>query len=244
MLAKAGKSVTLLEALDRVLARVAGEPLSRFYEREHRAHGVDVQLGVNVERLEGLEGRVTGVRLANGQTINCELVIVGVGIMPMVQPVVAAGAIGGNGVLVDAQCRTTLADVFAIGDCALHTNRYAGGEMVRVESVQNANDQAAVVAKVLTGSSVAYDAVPWFWSNQYDLRLQSVGISLGYDDYVVRGDPQSRSFSVVYLRAGTVIALDCVNATKDYVQGKRLVVDRVSARPEVLADRSVALKEI
>ena len=244
VLAKAGKSVTLLEALDRVLARVAGEPLSRFYEREHRAHGVDVQLGVNVERLEGLAGRVTGVRLANGQTISCELVIVGIGIMPMEQPVVAAGAIGGNGVLVDAQCRTTLADVFAIGDCALHTNRYAGGETVRVESVQNANDQAAVVAKVLTGSSVAYDAVPWFWSNQYDLRLQSVGISLGYDNYVVRGDPQSRSFSVVYLRAGNVIALDCVNATKDYVQGKRLVADHVSARPEVLADQSVALKEI
>lgn len=244
VLAKLGKQVTVLEALPRVLARVAGEPLSRFYEAEHRAHGVEVRLGAMVAGLEERDGAVSGVRLADGEILPCEMVIVGIGIVPAVEPLIAAGAEGGNGVDVDAHCRTSLADIYAIGDCAAHESSFAGGARIRLESVQNANDQAMTVAKSITGEPHAYDAVPWFWSNQYDLRLQTVGLSTGHDEVVVRGDIAARSFSVIYLKAGRVIALDCVNATKDYVQGRALVVGGAAIAPERLADASVPLKEI
>ncbi|UAL11713.1 NAD(P)/FAD-dependent oxidoreductase [Caulobacter segnis] len=245
VLTKLGKPVVLLEALDRVLARVAGEPLSRFYEAEHRAHGVDLRLGARVDCLEGEGGRVTGVRLAGGEVVAAQMVIVGIGIEPSVAPLLAAGAEGGNGVAVDGLCRTSLADVFAIGDCALHANRYADGAAIRLESVQNANDQASVAAAQIRGASPApYDAVPWFWSNQYDLKLQTVGLSIGHDEAVVRGDPGARSFSVIYLRQGRVAALDCVNAVKDYVQGRKLVVDGARIAPADLADTAIPLKEM
>lgn len=244
VLAKMGKQVTVLEALDRVLARVAGETLSRFYEAEHRAHGVDVRLGAMVERIEGDDGRVTGVRLAGGEVIAAQMVIVGIGIVPAVEPLLAAGAEGGNGVAVDEHGRTSLPDIFAIGDCAMHANAYAEGLPIRLESVQNANDLANTVARALTGEPEPYNSVPWFWSNQYDLRLQTVGLSMGHDATVTRGDPASRSFSIVYLKQDHVVALDCVNATKDYVQGKALVVARTKATPDQLADTDVPLKTL
>lgn len=209
---------------------MAGEALSRFYEAEHRAHGVDVRLCVGVECIEG-EMRATGVRLTDGEVVPAQLVIVGIGIIPAVGPLMDAGAHGGNGVAVDSHCRTSLPDIFAIGDCALHTNEYADGLPVRVESVQNANDQATVAAKAILGQDVDYDMVPWFWSHQYDLKLQTIGLSSGHDATILRGDPASRSFSIVYTRNGTVIALDCVNATKDYVQGRKLVVERRRSTP-------------
>ena len=244
VLTKLGKHVVLLEALPRVLARVAGEPLSRFYEGEHRAHGVDVRLNVGVASIEGEQGRVSGVRLADGEIIPCDMAIVGIGIVPAVEPLLAAGATGTNGVSVDDHCRTTLPDVFAVGDCAQHVNQFAGDASIRLESVQNANDMGTIVAKLLTGTAEPYHAVPWFWSNQYDLKLQTVGISTGFDATVVRGDIAERSFSVVYLRDGAVIALDCVNAVKDYVQGKGLVQDRAMPDLNLLADASVPLKTL
>lgn len=244
VLAKAGKEVVLLEALDRVLARVAGEPLSRFFEAEHRAHGVEVRLGVTVDCIEAENGKATGVRLSDGEVIPAQMVIVGIGIVPAVEPLIAAGAEGGNGVAVDGHCRTSLPDIFAIGDCALHANRFADDMPVRLESVQNANDQATVAAKTIAGIEAHYDAVPWFWSNQYDLKLQTVGLSTGHDASVVRGDPAARSFSVIYLKEGRVIALDCVNATKDYVQGRKLVVERMAIDPARLADAGTLLKDL
>ncbi|MBA16549.1 MAG: pyridine nucleotide-disulfide oxidoreductase [Sphingomonas sp.] len=243
VLTKFGKKVVLLEALDRVLARVAGEPLSRFFEEEHRAHGVDVRLDARVDCILG-ETHVTGVRMADGEEIPCEMVIVGIGIIPAVAPLTAAGAAGDNGVDVDARGQTSLPDIYAIGDCARHANSFADGASIRLESVQNANDQATVVAKNIAGIEATYDAVPWFWSNQYDIKLQTVGLSTGFDDAVVRGDPAARSFSIVYLKGGHVIALDCVNATKDYVQGRKLVLERAEIAPERLADSTTPLKEM
>jgi 3-phenylpropionate/trans-cinnamate dioxygenase ferredoxin reductase subunit len=239
-----GKQVTVLESLDRVLARVAGEPLSRFYEAEHRARGVEVRLNARVECIEGANGRVCGVRLENGEVLRAEMVIVGIGIVPAVEPLLAAGAEGGNGVAVDAHCRTSLADVFAIGDCALHANPFADGARVRLESVQNATDQANVVARHIGGHPSPYSAVPWFWSNQYDLRLQTVGLSIGHDRVVVRGEPSSRRFSLVYLKAGRVVALDCVNAANDFIQGKALVSERMIIDPMSLADPATSLKAL
>lgn len=243
VLTKFGKAVTIVEAQDRVLARVAGEPLSRFYEDEHRQHGVTVRLNDGVTCIEG-EGTVTGVRLADGVVLPAQLVIVGIGIVPAVAPLVAAGAVGENGVTVDAQGRTNLPHVFAIGDCAAHANAFADGAVIRLESVQNANDQATVVARTIMGRDVAYHAVPWFWSNQYDLKLQTVGLSTGHDRTVLRGDPATRSFSVVYLRKGRVIALDCVNAMRDFVQGKALVADGATVAEDALADTDRPLKTL
>lgn len=243
VLTKLGKPVTLVEAQDRVLARVAGVALSRFYEAEHRARGVTLLLRTTVDCIEG-EGAVSGVRLADGTVLPAQIVIVGVGIVPAVAPLIAAGAAGGNGVLVDAQCRTSVPHVYAIGDCAAHASVWADGATIRLESVQNANDQATVVARTIAGRDVAYGAVPWFWSDQYDLKLQTVGLSIGHDAAVVRGDPATRSFSVVYLRQGRVVALDCVNAMRDFVQGKALVVAGASIDPALLADASQPLKSL
>jgi 3-phenylpropionate/trans-cinnamate dioxygenase ferredoxin reductase subunit len=247
VLRKQNKHVTVLEAEPRVLARVAGETLSRFFEAEHRAHGVDVRLGAKVVSLEESDGRVSGVRLASGESIPAELVIVGVGMEAAVEPLTVAGAATDNGVLVDLRGKTSLPDVYAVGDCTAHPNVHASGRVVRVESIQNANDQAMIVAKSIAGtlrSEERYDAVPWFWSNQYDLRLQTVGLSQGHDDVVVRGAPESRSFTVVYLRGGRVIALDCVNHTKDYVQGKALVAKGCVVDRDRLALPEVTLKEL
>lgn len=243
VLRKFGKKVVLLEAQGRVLARVAGETLSRFFEAEHRAQGVDVRLQQTVDCLVG-DAVVTGVRLADGALVSAQMVIVGIGITPAVEPLLTAGAEGGNGVAVDAYCRTSLPDIFAVGDCTLHANRYADDLPVRIESVQNATDQAGVVAKFIAGAPAVYDAVPWFWSNQYDLKLQTVGLSSGHDAFVVRGDPLTRSFSVIYLREGRVVALDCVNATRDYVQGRKLVVERATPDRAALANIAVPLKEL
>ncbi|MHA6722229.1 NAD(P)/FAD-dependent oxidoreductase [Sphingomonas sp. RS2018] len=244
VLSKLGKQVVVVETQDRVLARVAGSVLSRFYEAEHRAHGVDIRLGTAVACIEESNGTVSGVRLADGEVLPCDMVIVGIGIVPAVAPLLAAGAAGDTGVLVDAYGRTSLTDVFAIGDCAAHANAYADGATIRVESVQNANDQATTVARVLTGAAAPYDAVPWFWSNQFDLKLQTVGLSAGHDHSVLRGDPATRSFSIVYYRDGRIVALDCVNAVKDYVQGRALVLARAALPPEAVADAATPLKEL
>ncbi|NBW74402.1 MAG: NAD(P)/FAD-dependent oxidoreductase [Sphingomonadaceae bacterium] len=243
VLSKLGKQVTLLEALPRVLARVAGEDLSRFYEAEHRAHGVDLRTGMAVEGIEG-EGRVSGVKLADGSVIPADVVIVGIGIIPSIGVLLTAGAVGGNGVDIDAQCRTSLPHVFAIGDCAAHANGFADGAVIRLESVQNANDMATVAAKIITGQEASYGATPWFWSNQYDLKLQTVGLSTGHDATVLRGDPDTRSFSVIYLKGGKVIALDSVNCAKDFAQGRKLVEQRVAADAAALADTAIPLKDL
>lgn len=229
VLTKLGKKVVVLEAQDRALARVAGEPISDFYAQEHISRGVDLRFGVAVDCLLGEAARVKAVSLTNGQSLHSDIVIVGIGIVPAVEALVAAGSIGNNGVDVDEFCRTNLPDIYAIGDCAAHLNSYAGGRRIRLESVQNANDQAMTVISDILGKPKSYRAIPWFWSNQYDLRLQTVGLSIGYDQTVIRGNPMTRSFSLVYLRAGRVIALDCVNAVKDYVQGKVLV--QAGSRP-------------
>lgn len=242
VLRKLGCEVVLVEAMARVLARVAGEPLSRFYEDVHRAQGVDVRLETAVACLEGNAGVVAGVRLQSGETIPADLVIVGIGIAPAVGPLIAAGALGGNGVAVDEFCRTTLLDVYAVGDCAEHFSPWAGNARVRIESVQTATDMAITAAKAICGQEQAYTAFPWFWSNQYDLRLQTAGLSQAHDEMVVRGDPAERKFSVLYIKGGRLIALDCVNSTKDYVQGRKLIESRESIDIERVSDRNWELR--
>ncbi|MBH5323436.1 NAD(P)/FAD-dependent oxidoreductase [Aurantiacibacter sediminis] len=242
ILTKLGKGVSLIETLPRLLARVAGEDLSGFFAEEHRRQGVNLLLDGQAKRFTG-ETMVTGVELADGSTIEADLAIVGVGIEPNVAPLAEAGADCGNGVLVDGQCRTSLPDIFAIGDCAAHANRFADGAVLRLESVQNANDMATTAAKNICGSETTYTATPWFWSDQYDVKLQTVGLSLGYERSVMRGNPADRSFSVVYLRDGKVVALDCVNNVRDYSHGRKLVEMGLRIDPAELADAGRPLKD-
>lgn len=245
VLRKLGKAVTLLEAGPRVLGRVAGEDLSRFYEAQHRSQGVDVRLHSQIQAIEVDEDQCAkGVRLQSGELLAADVVIVGIGIIPNAEPLLTAGARGGNGIAVDVYCRTSLPDVYAIGDVAEHASLWCKNAPTRVESVQNASDMAATVARALTGNAEPYSAIPWFWSQQYDLKLQTVGLSTGHDTAVLRGEPAQRSFSVIYLQGGKVIALDCVNAMKDYVQGRALVQAGTQLTPTQLADTSITLKEL
>ncbi len=243
VLRKLGHAGTVVEALPRLLARVAGPEVSDWALALHRSHGVDVRLGAGVAAIEG-EGRPTAVLLAGGERLAADLVIAGIGLVPEVGPLAAAGADCPNGVRVDTHCRTSLPGIQAIGDCALHANPFAGGAEIRLESVQNASDMAkAAAAHILEGEAAPpYRALPWFWSNQYDARLQTVGLSTGADTRVVRGEPGSGSWSLAYLRAGALVALDCINAAKEYMGGRGLIERGARIPPERLADASVPLK--
>nr|WP_314434104.1 FAD-dependent oxidoreductase [uncultured Brevundimonas sp.] len=244
VLAKSGQPPVLLEAAERVLARVSAEPLSRFFEAEHRRRGVDIRLSMSVACIETVEGRVSGVRLGDQTVMPAEAVIVGIGLTPAVEVLQEAGAKVDNGVLVDALCRTSLDGVYAIGDCARHPNAHSDDGLVRLESVQNASDQAMTVARAIMGGDEPYVALPWFWSNQYDLKLQTLGLSQGHDQVVVRGSPDDRAFSVIYLKEGRMIAIDSVNAVKDYVQARPWILDRRSPDVEALRDPLTPLKAV
>ncbi len=245
VLRKLDCAVTVVETQNRVLARVAGETLSRFYEDEHRQHGVDLRLSTGVSQILGDGGKVARVALDTGEEIACDMVIVGIGIVPSIAPLIAAGAAASNGVDVDFCCRTTLDDVYAIGDCAAHANPFADQAVIRLESVQNANDMANTVAKAIMGEKEPYEALPWFWSNQYDLKLQTAGLNLGFDQAITRGDPATRKFTIVYMKEGRPIAFDCVGTMKDYVQGRKLLESRPDKiDPALLADPETPLKEL
>lgn len=243
-LRKINRDVTLVEGQSRVLARVAGPIISDFYQQYHQEKGVEFYLGQGVDYLEGDQGRVHTVILANGTRIATDMVIVGIGLNPEVNVLVEAGAAFSNGIETDRRCRTSLVDIFAIGDCANHENFFADGQRIRLESVQNANDQAMIVTKEILDKGEDYAAVPWFWSNQYDLKLQTIGLSIGYDQEILRGEPDSGSFTVIYLREGKIIAIDCVNRPSDFIQGKTIIQQSIYIPIEQLSDHSQALKDM
>jgi 3-phenylpropionate/trans-cinnamate dioxygenase ferredoxin reductase subunit len=240
--AKKSLSITLVEALPRLLARVAGTDLSGFYEQVHRAHGVDIRLGAGVIALEG-GNKVETVVLQDGSRIGADLVIVGIGLIPNTELAEQAGLDCDNGILVDLYARTSDPDIVAAGDCTNHENGFLG-RRIRLESVPNATEQGRVAAATLCGQQTPYTAVPWFWSDQYDLKLQTAGVSQGHDQVVLRGTTDGNSFVVFYLKAGVVIALDAVNRPRDYVLGKKMVAERLSPAAASLADESVELKTL
>ena len=236
-----GHEVTVVEMAGRVMSRVVSPELSAFYESVHRDEGVALELDTGIEGFSGESGQVTGVTTTGGRTIPADLVVVGVGILPNSELAADAGLPVDDGIIVDERCATADPDVYAIGDCTAHPSRIYGGRL-RLESVQNALEQAKVVATNLCGGDLVYDQVPWFWSDQYDIKLQIVGLSRGYDQTVMRGDPATRSFSCVYLREGQMIAIDAVNAPKDFMQAKALIAGGVRPDPRLLADPHTPLK--
>ncbi len=211
----------MLEAADRVMARVVSREVSEFYERAHAEAGVEIHCGAAVRELHGAT-RVESVEIADGRRFKCDAAIVGIGIVPNVELAQSAGIECANGISVDEHARTADDNIVAAGDCTSHPHPlYA--RAIRLESVQNAIHQAKVAAGSLLGTPSPYSEAPWFWSDQYDLKLQIAGLSQGYDDVVVRGDPATRSFAAYYLARGRLIAVDAVNSPREFLQGKKLV---------------------
>jgi 3-phenylpropionate/trans-cinnamate dioxygenase ferredoxin reductase subunit len=229
-----GFAVTVLEAADRVLARVVSREVSEFYERAHAEAGVAVHCGAAVRALHGTT-RVESIEIADGRRFRCDVAIVGIGIVPNVELAQNAGLACANGISVDAFARSADASILAAGDCTSHPHPlYA--RAVRLESVQNAIHQAKVAAASLLGSPSAYSEVPWFWSDQYDLKLQIAGLSQGYDEVVLRGDPRSRSFAAYYVASGRLIAVDAVNSPREFLHGKKLVAAAFAIDADRLRD--------
>lgn len=238
--AKHGLDVTVFEFLDRVMARAVSKPISSFFEAEHRKAGVKLMLNTGVEGFEG-EGAVAAVR-AGGKTYPADIVLVGIGVFANSEIASEAGLECKNGIVVDKTCATSDPDIFAAGDCTWHESRE--GVWHRLESVQNAIDQAKHAAAAMAGKPKPYAEVPWFWSDQYDLKLQIAGIARGDDTQVLRGDPGQRKFAVFHLRDGAVAAVESVNTPVEYMTGRKLIAEGVRVPAERLADTAIAMKTI
>jgi 3-phenylpropionate/trans-cinnamate dioxygenase ferredoxin reductase component len=238
-----GADVTVLEMAERVMNRVTCPEVSAFYTAEHERHGVRIRCNELVRALRGdADGRVRAVLTDSGSEYPAEVVIVGVGVAPADELARECGLDCENGVVTDVYCRTSDPAVWAAGDCASHLNRQYGRHL-RLESVDNAFEQGTTVALNLAGNATAHDKLPWFWSDQFDLKLVIVGLAQGYDQVILRGAPAARSFSACYLRGGELVAIDTVNAPKDQMAARKLIA--AHARPSLsrLADPAIALKD-
>jgi 3-phenylpropionate/trans-cinnamate dioxygenase ferredoxin reductase subunit len=223
-LRKAGVEVTFVEFLDRLLARVTCPIVSEYFARLHLEAGVDFRFSARADRFEIAHDVVSGVVLSDGEVLPADGALVAVGLAPNVGPLADAGAICSNGVEVDEYGATSLPRIYAVGDCAFFPLAFPPFERTRLESVQNATDQAKNVAhNILSGTLRPYRALPWFWSNQYATKFKTVGVCRGYDELVVRGDVASGSFSVVYLNGSQVVAVDAINSMRDYAGGRSLI---------------------
>lgn len=242
-LRKLGMEVTVLEAMPRVLQRVTASQVSDFYSRIHREEGVDIVTGAQVEAIEGEED-VEAVVCSDGTRYPADLVVIGVGVIPNTELASSAGLAVDNGIVVDEFARTSDEDILAAGDCTSHVNPIYG-RRVRLESVQNAIDQATVAAKTVCGELQPYSALPWFWSDQYDLKLQIAGLNQGYTDVVIRGDIEaSRSFAAFYLRDGKLLAVDAVNRPREFMLGKKLILGEIDVDVTRLEDDGADLKDL
>ena len=240
---KLGLVVTVLELADRVMNRVVCPEVSAFYQQEHESQGVRILTGTAVSAFEEGEGGAIRVLCGDAPPLEADIVVVGVGILPEVSLAEAAGLDVQNGILVDAFARTSDPDIVAAGDCTNHINQLLEGR-VRLESVQNANAQARVAAATLCGQEAPYAELPWFWSQQYDLKLQIVGLSQGYDQTVIRGAPEERAFAAYYMKQGVLIAADAVNSPRDFMMARKLIAAKARIDPARLADTSVPLRAL
>lgn len=246
---KHGLHVTVVEAENRVLSRVTGEALSRFYEAAHRKAGVDLRLGTKLAHFIGQrayfknQDTVSAAVLADGTQLPCDFVLTGIGSLPATDLAKKAGLTCQNGIHVDQYCRTSAANIYAIGDCTNQPNSLLNGRL-RLESVHNAIEQGKTAAAHIAGHDKPYDQVPWFWSDQYGLKLQTVGLWSLADETVMRGDPASNSFSIFYLKAGQLVCVDAVNDPVSFMLAKKAIPAR--ARPDIdtLANPQTDIKSL
>jgi 3-phenylpropionate/trans-cinnamate dioxygenase ferredoxin reductase subunit len=239
-----GMEVTVLEMAERLMSRVTCPEVSAFYDAEHARHGVRIRCNERVRALHGdaRTGRVRSVLTETGGEYPADVVLVGVGVAPADELAKAAGLECENGVVTEAHCRTSHEAIYAAGDCASHLHRRYGRHL-RLESVDNAFEQGTTVALNLVGNETLHDKLPWFWSDQFDLKLVIVGVAQGYDTVVLRGAPAARSFSACYLRRGELIAIDTVNAPKDQMAARKLIAAHARPSLEKLSDPAIALKD-
>lgn len=236
-----GLDVTVIEMTERAMSRVVAPPLSAFYADQHAARGVKLHFNTTVSAIAG-DSAVREVVCSDGRRFPADIVVVGIGILPVTDLASAAGIVCDNGIVVDEYCRTSAGDVYAAGDCTNHPSlRY--GRRVRLESVDNAFEQARSAAANMLDKPAVHDKVPWFWSDQYDLKLLIVGLSHGYDQCVLRGDPAAHSFCACYLREGELIAVDAVNSAKDYMAARKLIAERARLDASRIADATIQLKD-
>jgi 3-phenylpropionate/trans-cinnamate dioxygenase ferredoxin reductase subunit len=232
------KQVTVLEVQARLMPRVVAPILSEFYREVHSSQGVTISLGATISEIRQRE-----VLLSDGMLLPADLVLVGVGVVPNTELAQSAGLTIANGIAVDGYLRTEDPNIYAIGDCAEYPHHFTGAR-VRLESVQNAVDHARCVAASIIGQPAPYQAVPWFWTDQYDVKLQMAGLSAGHDCLVIRGDPATSKFSVFYFKGEDLIAIDSVNRPGDHIIGRKLLGSRTSVTPDQAADLSVDLKTL
>ena len=237
-----GLDVTVVEMADRVMSRVVSPEISDFYQIEHTSQGVKLRLSTGITAFRG-DGHIDAVETADGELIPADFVVIGVGIVPNTELASHADIIVADGIVVNDQCQTNDPDIYAVGDCTSHPNSIYDRQL-RLESVHNAVEQAKTAASNICGKQSHYSQVPWFWSDQYDLKLQIAGLSTGYDDVVIRGNPADRSFACLYLKDGILIATDAVNSPREFVQSKALIAARTVVDRDRLADTEVQLKEL
>jgi len=243
---KQGLDVTVLEGAPRVLVRVTSPEMSSFYERIHRREGVEIRTGIAVSGFvaDPSGDYVAAVECGEAQTVPADLVIIGIGLIPNTELAETAGLLVDNGIIVNQHAQTSDPHIYAIGDCAAHAHHDFLQRKVRLESVPNATEQARAAAASIAGITAPLASPPWFWSDQYKLKLQMVGLSDGYDEVLLRGNPQTESFIALYLKNGAVIAADAVNRIADFMAAKRLVAESKTIPREALADESEPLKVI
>lgn len=241
--AQLGANVTVLEMAPRVLSRVTSPVMSEFYTRLHQKNGVKILTDARLEALEGQDGVIKAARLANGIVLPADCLLVGIGILPCQELAADAGIACQMGILVDEDARTNDPHIFAAGDCAVRPLVHYG-RTGRLESVHNAIEQGKLAAAAILGRERPRLDVPWFWSDQYDIKLQIAGLSEGYDQHIVRGDPETGSFAVFYFRSGHLIAVDAVNAAPEFIVTKKLIISGQTLAPERLQDTSVSMKEL
>lgn len=239
-----GLEVTVVETFERLLQRVAAPPISEFFRTAHEKRGAKVLLGASVTALQGPAGSVTGVELSDGTTLPADVVIIGIGVEPRIELAQKLGLDCGRGIIVDDAARTSNPAIVAAGDCTMQPHPLYPGESICLESVQNAADQAKVAAASLIGGARPERAVPWFWSNQADIRLQIAGLSTGFDDYVIRGEPGSEQFTVMYYRGGRLIAADAVNTPHDFMAVKRALSKGATIDPADARNDGLPLKTL
>ena len=237
-----GLDVTVVEMADRVMSRVVSPEISDFYQIEHTNQGVHLRLSTVITAMHG-EDRIQAVETEDGELIPADFVVVGVGILPNTELAIDAGLDVEDGIVVDDCCQTSDPSIYAVGDCTRHPNAIYDRQL-RLESVHNALEQAKTAISNICGKPSQYSQVPWFWSDQYDLKLQIAGLSTGYDDVIIRGNPAGRSFACLYLKDGMLIATDAVNSPKEFVQSKALIASRTQMNRDRLADTDIQLRDL